>query len=454
MKCLVFAPGIMGTQLDDPLGNVVWPPTAWEYLTGYGKVDELIRSDLVPSRIIYKVFIKSVYKTILDDIRNHIRYTEDDSEKRFIPFPYDWRRSNSDSAHILASVLDEQFAMHEGPLEINMIGHSMGGLVIRYLIESGEFSGKPWFDKIRNVITLGTPHLGAPKALLMLQGKEGMLGLSGDDIKTLANDPRYPAVFQLVPPTKSGMTIAKRRAGSLPKLTDPFRSEISNRFGFNSDNIESARDFWEKLDIKKRPKHVEYFCFGGGYHETIVANEYLSANVDPKEMKVARSGDETVPVLSAIPPELPHRYAEKEHSVIFEDRKLRRFLFEFFEVPSDARPFSAGTLEAAPEKVHVGISLGKPVYVQNETVELLISYSQPVSDPSETIQVAQIDESGDPVEDGFRKEVSYRFRGAKISNFALKLSYVFPRGLYKVSSVTHPSDDPTDTILVIRGDES
>ena len=121
MKCLVFAPGIMGTQLDDPLGNVVWPPTAWEYLTGYGKVDELIRSDLVPSRIIYKVFIKSVYKTILDDIRNHIRYTEDDSEKRFIPFPYDWRRSNSDSAHILASVLDEQFAMHEGPLEINMI---------------------------------------------------------------------------------------------------------------------------------------------------------------------------------------------------------------------------------------------------------------------------------------------------------------------------------------------
>jgi len=247
------------------------------------------------------------------------------------------------------------------------------------------------------------------------------------------------------------MTTAKGRAGSLPELTDPFRSEITNRFGFHSDNIESARGFWEKLDINKRPEHVEYFCFGGGYLETIVSNEYLSANVDPKVMKVARSGDETVPVLSAIPPELPHRYAEKEHSEIFEDRNLRRFLFEFFEVPSDARPFSAGTLEA--EEVHVGISLGKPVYLQDQTVELLISYSQPVSDPRETILVLEIDENGIPVEDGFRKEVSYRFRGAKISNFAFKLSDKFPRGFYQVSSMNRPSDDPTDTILVVRGDE-
>ncbi len=453
MKCLVFAPGIMGTQLDAPNGDLVWPPTAWEYLTGYGRVDELVKDDLVPSRIIYKVFIKSVYQTILDDIRNHFGYIEGDSEKRFIPFPYDWRRSNADSARFLASVLDQQFDTHEGPLEIDMVGHSMGGLVIRYLLESGEFSDKPWFDKIKNLITLGTPHSGAPKALLMLQGKEGMLGLSGADIKNLANDSRYPAVFQLVPPAKSGMTTTKGRGGSLPELTDPFRSEISNRFGFNSDNIDSARDFWEKLDINKRPKQIEYFCFGGGYHETIVSNEFLSANVDPKAMKVARSGDETVPVLSAIPPELPHRYAEKEHSVIFEDRNLRRFLFEFFEVPTDARPFSAGAQESESEEVHVGISLGKPVYLQNETVELLVSYSQPVSDPRETIQVVQIDENGDPVEDGYQKEVSYRFRGAKISNFAFKLSDDFPRGFYEVKSMNRPSDDPTGTILVVRGDE-
>ncbi|MEM7313378.1 MAG: hypothetical protein AAF497_09525, partial [Planctomycetota bacterium] len=168
MKWLIFAPGIMGTQLDDPDGTRVWPPTVLEYLFGYGRIDQLVRADLVPSQIIHKVSIKAVYRTLLTDIKSHFRYTVDSTEKRYIPFPYDWRRSNVDSARHLASVLDEQFAEHQGELEINLLAHSMGGLVCRYLLESGEFNAKPWFDKIKNLITMGTPHAGAPKALLML----------------------------------------------------------------------------------------------------------------------------------------------------------------------------------------------------------------------------------------------------------------------------------------------
>jgi pimeloyl-ACP methyl ester carboxylesterase len=43
-----------------------------------------------------------------------------------------------------------------------LIGHSMGGLVSRSACHQGEHSGHEWTGRVRHVICLGTPHLGAP----------------------------------------------------------------------------------------------------------------------------------------------------------------------------------------------------------------------------------------------------------------------------------------------------
>lgn len=57
--------------------------------------------------------------------------------------------------------------VHSWPValeELHLVGHSMGGLVARWAGQQGELAGKTWTGMVRTVVTLGTPHLGAPLA--------------------------------------------------------------------------------------------------------------------------------------------------------------------------------------------------------------------------------------------------------------------------------------------------
>jgi pimeloyl-ACP methyl ester carboxylesterase len=46
--------------------------------------------------------------------------------------------------------------------EIVLVGHSMGGLVVRSACHAGRRRASGWVDAVRHVVCLGTPHLGAP----------------------------------------------------------------------------------------------------------------------------------------------------------------------------------------------------------------------------------------------------------------------------------------------------
>ena len=46
--------------------------------------------------------------------------------------------------------------------EIALIGHSMGGLVSRSAAHYGALHGQPWVPKLRHVVSIATPHHGAP----------------------------------------------------------------------------------------------------------------------------------------------------------------------------------------------------------------------------------------------------------------------------------------------------
>lgn len=64
-----------------------------------------------------------------------------------------------DSGAELADLLDEVVARWPVPIEqILLVGHSMGGLVIR----SALARGGSWRNHVQTVVTLGTPHRGAP----------------------------------------------------------------------------------------------------------------------------------------------------------------------------------------------------------------------------------------------------------------------------------------------------
>jgi pimeloyl-ACP methyl ester carboxylesterase len=74
----------------------------------------------------------------------------------------------------LAALLESLVAQWPtGVREVALIGHSMGGLVIRAATAvQGEWT---WRERVTNVVTLGTPHLGAPLARGVEQGS-GLLG--------------------------------------------------------------------------------------------------------------------------------------------------------------------------------------------------------------------------------------------------------------------------------------
>ncbi len=98
--------------------------------------------------------------------------------KTLFAFPYQWRVSNELTAYDLMRKIDE-IQEETGKNKVDIIAHSMGGLVVRYYIENELYlednDGYNQID-IDQVIFLGTPHKGATKAYLTWEG--GKMGPS------------------------------------------------------------------------------------------------------------------------------------------------------------------------------------------------------------------------------------------------------------------------------------
>lgn len=76
---------------------------------------------------------------------------------------YNSGRCVADNARGLADLLEELVEVWPVPVdELVLVGHSMGGLVVRGACHAGAESGYAWTAAVRHVFCLGTPHLGAP----------------------------------------------------------------------------------------------------------------------------------------------------------------------------------------------------------------------------------------------------------------------------------------------------
>lgn len=449
MKCLVFAPGIMGSTLRNNDG-LVWPPKVGEVIFGYHRVDELLGDDVQPVDPVYRVGPMGIYRTLLEDIRA-CGYSDESEDKRFIAYPYDWRRSNELAAQHLAELFDSKFANIPPGLQITLLGHSMGGLVMRYLLESGQYTDRPWFSSIDRLITMGTPHYGASVALFRLEGTEKSVGLSGPDIKRMANDSRYPSTFELVPPVFSALTTEHPLPGELPSVIDPFDNAIARRLDMNQANIDQARSFWSGLDLANRPPNIEYFFVVGSAMKTNVRNEWINAAQDPVPIKRKASGDGTVPIASACIVGIPHIFSQKKHSTIFADRSVRRFLYRVLDAPADVRPQSAGDGPEVGDIDAVGISVNQEAYDPGEEIEVVISFNQDMVNPEETFELAVIDpDTGERKLDEETRYMSVQLQGVSVSVFSFSIADDLPPGLYELRSGTHGMDDPEPTTFYIR----
>lgn len=84
---------------------------------------------------------------------------------------YNTGRHISDNGDALSDLLEQLLdAWPTGVEELLLIGHSMGGLVIRSAGEAAREHGRRWPRRVAHVVTLGSPHTGAPLAKLVHSG--------------------------------------------------------------------------------------------------------------------------------------------------------------------------------------------------------------------------------------------------------------------------------------------
>jgi pimeloyl-ACP methyl ester carboxylesterase len=78
---------------------------------------------------------------------------------------YNSGRHISENGGSLAELLDELPGAWPAEVEeIALVGHSMGGLVARSAGYHAAGQGMEWVHKVRRIVSLGTPHMGAPLA--------------------------------------------------------------------------------------------------------------------------------------------------------------------------------------------------------------------------------------------------------------------------------------------------
>lgn len=106
-----------------------------------------------------------------DPLLNHLEALGYERSVSLIEFPYDWRQSVVDIAPFLDDRIYQVTQDRPGSKlyvdysQADVVAHSMGGLVARAYLESNNYR-----DDIGKLITLATPHQGAPEDYLLWEG--------------------------------------------------------------------------------------------------------------------------------------------------------------------------------------------------------------------------------------------------------------------------------------------
>jgi pimeloyl-ACP methyl ester carboxylesterase len=125
---------------------------------------------------------------VLDD------YDDDHNEgENLFCFTYDWRKDNTTNAQRLSNFIDSVLTW-TGSAHVNLVGHSMGGIVSKTCTNLYDNS------RIDKIVFIGTPHLGAPEVLtVMLKGRLfEWLNLYIEEILVRSLARNLPACYQLI----------------------------------------------------------------------------------------------------------------------------------------------------------------------------------------------------------------------------------------------------------------
>ncbi len=193
---LVFVPGMLGSMLCRP-GVEGEETVVWGTVDAMGQFPTLAvdpaANDVEPCGLIREIsylgiFTQTVYGPFVDRLKA-AGYR--DGETLFV-FDYDWRLSVFDNAAQLAAFVDEKIP---GAGKIDIVGHSMGGLVARtYAMDEGGA------DRIARLVSAGSPWRGSVQVFQLLQSGWGLANLMMGGLegfrRTIIS---FPSTFEMIP---------------------------------------------------------------------------------------------------------------------------------------------------------------------------------------------------------------------------------------------------------------
>ena len=216
---VIYIPGIMGSPLYNDLNDddeLIWDEKAWIGISFWTTL--LDTNGIDPLNSEYNIKVSPIRNDTANTLRDEFEeepldlfkgffdnmeangYILDDNDDDFSEgenlfcFSYDWRKDNAYNSELLSEFIDSVLNW-TGSDYVNLVGHSMGGIVAKTFIKLFDES------KVKKLVFIGTPHLGAPEVLtVMLTGKlfEWLNNFATNAFfKELARN--LPSCYQLIP---------------------------------------------------------------------------------------------------------------------------------------------------------------------------------------------------------------------------------------------------------------
>jgi pimeloyl-ACP methyl ester carboxylesterase len=435
MEAFILVHGITGARMN-LAADEIWPPTVMEFVFGYKRLTELQDPAAIATAIIDKVWIEQIYRPIMDDLDKVAASVQGIR----INVHYDWRRDIlSEGAPILARAIEK--AVANGATSVTLVCHSMGGLLARLVLESGQYSSAAWFSKIRKLVTICTPHLGSAVPLGYALGLEGAYGITRRDLRILLGDSRYPAGYQCLPvqghdalfDIQSGTAVAQ----------DIYQAAVDTKYGLTRSNVLALVNARSQIDYTKRPRHVAYFLFGGIGHPT--NDSYLFNNVRYLETYQV-DGDGTVPLSSTVPGFGIAFTLPGDHVKIMMTRAFREKLYDVLGAPI------MPSLRAA-DKPGVVLSVNQRVVRPGEVVNVLIIPDSQTAEISGHLRIsAAVDEQGSALAP-YGAGVRLAYSGPATTHIRAQITAPTSPGAYVIHfDGTHATTDAAAAVVYVSKD--
>ncbi len=233
----------------------------------------------------------------------------------YFSYTYDWRKDLRENKDPLDKLIEEA-KQKSGLSKVNIVAHSMGGLVARSYISDPEKA-----KNVNKLITLGTPHLGSVDALKNIMYGEFMgrpiwgifpLGVPPAESRDVART--MPSAFTLSPnqlyfsfygsdqfPFRDDRDIDKDNTVG-PLEFFQVQSLLKN-LNLSSLLVDVSKQFHDSLDLNRNNEVKFYNIVGSGQptlgqmRENWVINWPINLIENYQEIYI--NGDDTVPLYSA-----------------------------------------------------------------------------------------------------------------------------------------------------------